>query len=124
MTSKISNNTLARQAYDRKRVFAYCNSCGKRFKSDFLEHSCARIRRGKDEFALEIMTGKQWWNGHDLCPTCVIKVLEGAVVQPNIIYPTKRVFTTNLTFLHEQEVTRRLLTDELDDNDIDPYLRY
>lgn len=113
---------------DREQRFfkKSCMSCGGNYEIKEqhrqLGYGPFRVMRELNGVKVLVTTGQNSWNNHDLCPDCIIEVIQSTTPHAGIIYMTER--TNHTVFFHEQEYMIRVLSDEIKVDNIDTYHVY
>ena len=100
---------------DRYVCVGTCATCGTEYPiAESMRFGPHRIERKLGDFIIEVTTGQRSWNGHDLCPECVIGVLNtGRWRSRSILYMGNPPYCQEYFFIHPFEYTKRLLSGEI-----------
>lgn len=101
-----------------RSYFATCDHCNKKFEyrdNYKKQHRPVRVEREINGFAIEITVGHRGaWNTCDLCPACIVGVIQNSTAKPTAHYSPGYVFVTDTVYMHEHEyLVRSLRGDQL-----------
>lgn len=95
---------------------ATCDHCGGTYKHRENYKKTwgpTRVERELNGFIVEVMTGRSGvWNNHNLCPNCIVNVLQNKTPKSNVYYSKGHEFVTNTVYMHEHEYMMRMLKGE------------
>lgn len=87
-----------------------CDSCMSKFKYRALyTNNVQRVEREYNGFVVEVCTGLNSWNSHNLCPKCIIKILQSSNAIPSIVNTNNYKCVNTTVYFHPHEYLVRVL---------------